>query len=125
MWTIHRVESSGGDLIVYARCLDNKEFPQWATGEALAKAAVMVPCSTRGRGTVRALTEEEEARECREVAKCQATLNTVCASVDRRVDAVAAEMQLCNKSIAYAAIDFPGAGWCGDSAACVYIPVGR
>ncbi len=125
MWTIHRGESADGDLTVYARCRDGGKFPRWATGEALAKAAAVLPCGARGRGTVRPLTAGETARERREAAACEATLNTVCASADRRaVDAMAAEMRRCNDTVAYAAIDFPGAGWRGDSAAYVHIPVG-
>jgi len=125
MWTIHRVESAGGDLTVYARCPNGEEFPRWATGEALAKSAAILPCGGGVRGIVRPLTAAEAERERRETAGCEVTLNTVCASADRRaVDALAAEMRECNSTIAYAAIDFPGAGWRGDSAAYVHIPVG-
>lgn len=125
MWIIHRVESIGGDLTVYARNPDGDEFPRWATGEALAGAAASLPCRTRGRGVVRPLTDRETARERREADACEATLNTVCASTDRRaVNAVAAAMRRCNKTVAYAAIDYRGAGWRGDSAAYVHIPVG-
>lgn len=125
MWTIHRVESTDGDLTVYARCPEGGGFPRWAVGEALAKSAAILPCGARGHGTVRPLTDGETARELREAAKCEATLKTVCASADRRaVDAMAAEIQRCSKTAAYAAIDYPGVGWRGDSAAYVHIPVG-
>lgn len=47
MWTIHRVESTSGDLTVYARCPDGGKFPRWATGEVLAKSAAILPCGAR------------------------------------------------------------------------------
>ncbi len=127
MWTIHRVESVDGDLTVYARSLaGGGKFPRWATGEALAKVATVVPCGTSRRGTVRSLTDDETARERREIIGCEATLDTICRTANRRaVDAMTAEMRLCNETIIYAAIDFPGAGWRGDSTAYVYIPVGE
>jgi len=126
MWTIHRVESTNGDLTVYARCPDGGEFPRWAVGEVLAKSAEILPCGThRMRGTVRSLTTAETKRERREAAGCEATLDTVCVSADRRaIDALAAEIRQCNETVTYAAIDFPGGGWRGDSAAYVHIPVG-
>lgn len=109
---------------MYARCGDGEKFPRWATGEALAKAAAVLPCGARGRGTVRPLTAAETAREHEQAARCEATLNTVCASADRRiVDALTAEIRRCHETVAYAAIDFPGAGWREDSAAYVHIPL--
>lgn len=126
MWTIHRVESTDGNLTVYARNPDGGEFPRWAAGEALAKAAATLPCLARGHGTVRPLTPGETARERSETAACEATLSAVCASAGRRaVDAVSAGIRRCSKTVAYAAIDYPGAGWRGDSAAYVHIPVGE
>lgn len=119
MWTIHRVESANRNLTVYARNPDGGEFPHWATGKALAMSAEALPCSTKGHGTVRTLTADEMSRELRETTECKVALNTVC------VGAELAEMQLCNETVAYAAIDFPGAGWRGDSAAYVHIPIGE
>lgn len=126
MWTIHRVESIDGDLTVYARNPDGGEFPRWAAGEALARAAEALPCRARGRGTVRPLTAGEAARERDEAAACEATLGAVCASAAgrRALDAAAGEIRRCSETVAYAAIDYPGAGWRGDSAAYVHIPVG-
>lgn len=125
MWTIHRVESAGGDLTAYARNPDGGEFPRWAAGEVLAKVAASLPCGTEAHGTVRPLTAGENERERSEIAACEATLSAVCASVGRRaVDAMTDEIRLCSRTVAYAAVDFPGAGWRGDSAAYVHIPVG-
>lgn len=125
MWTIHRVESVDGNLTVYARNPDGGEFPRWAAGEALAMAAASLPCRARGRGTVRPLTAGEAARERSETTGCETTLNTLCASAGRQaVDAVAAELRRCSRTVAYTAIDFPGAGWRGNSVAHVHIPVG-
>lgn len=125
MWAIHRVESTGGNLTVYARNPDGGKFPHWATGEALAKVAASLPCTVKVRGTVRSLTADEMSREHEEVAACDVTLNAMCGAADRgAVEAMIAEMRRCMNSVAYTAIDFPSAGWCGDSAAYVHIPMG-
>lgn len=109
---------------MYARNPGGGEFPRWATGEALALARASLPCGP-GRGTVRRLTAREAERESAEASTCEATLETACASADRRaVAAIAAELRRCRDGIAYAAIDYPGAGWRGDSASHVHIPIG-
>ena len=125
MWTIHRVESVGGNLIVYACNPDGGEFPHWAIEKALIRSAESLPCTLRAHGTVRALTANEMKRELREAAECEVALNTVCVGAGLAVDNPPVKMRLYDETVAYAAIDFPGAGWRGDSAAYVHIPIGE
>jgi len=130
MWTIHRVESRGGDLTIYAHDPEGTRVPPGAVLTAARKvlaAGLGVPGKMRpDEVSPRRLTAAERHREEREADRREETLSALANEAGgRRGDYATAgrAMQAHREAAVFTAIDFPGCGWGADSAIEIHLPL--
>jgi len=115
MWTVHRLESRGKDLVVFARDLEGGRVPPGAVvADAVLNAGVGASPRLQdfGDSRHRDLTEGELVREAAQGRRRQGTLAAVAGGVLGE-----------SEDTSYAAFDFPGCGWDADSSVEIHLPL--
>jgi enhancing lycopene biosynthesis protein 2 len=104
MWFVYRIESVNNDLVAYACDPDGHNFPEWQTGELLAKITSVTNTTKRGRGIVHMLTTSEANQE-------RASLLTGAQRCAATTSDIAQDLSNCT----FAAVAFKSCGWNPDS----------
>lgn len=126
MWAIHRIVSKNGNLTAFARSVHGEPLPGGAADKALRRLALEGLATTAdGRSASRGLTEEEAGREASERETLMSLARELANNADpaRRRDyrLALSEMERTIATTEFAAFEFPGAGWEGDSTVDAHI----